>query len=51
MLFNMFNKMSDTMHFASERQPSNPITVTSADVAANCHRQCYENLPLYRLSH
>ena len=48
----LFNKMSDALYLASELQQSNPITIISAGVAANCHRHYYENTvtPLHRLS-
>ena len=46
----LFNKMSDALYFASERQQSKPINMISAGVAANCHRHCYENTFLRRLS-
>ena len=46
----LFNKMSDAMYLTSERQQSKPITMISAGVAANCHRHCYENTLLHRLS-
>ena len=46
----LFDKMSDALYLASERQQSKLITMISAGVAANCHRNCYENTPLHRLS-
>ena len=48
----LFDKMSDALYLASERQQSKPIrpTIISAGIAANCHRHCYENTPLHRLS-
>ena len=46
----LFNKMSDALYLASDCQQSKPITIISAGVAANCHRHCYENTPLHRLS-
>ena len=46
----LFSKMSDALYLASERQQSKPITMISTGVAANCHRHCYENRPLHRLS-
>ena len=40
--------MSDELYLALERQQSEPITMISAGVAANCHRHCYENTHLHR---